>query len=160
MLHAPPLLLSTALITPLNLNQAPEALTCDAVTAPLRSFVFSVPAGFPSPAADYIEDGIDLNEYLVRHAACSFLFRVKGDSMLHAGILDGDRVVVDRSITAQHGHIVVAVVDSEYTLKRLFHRHGRIELRPDNPAHKAICFTADAELHVWGVVVGVVRRYA
>lgn len=159
MLHAPLRSAPTTPASPANLDQVPDALTCEAVTAPLRSFVFSVPAGFPSPAADYIEDGIDLNEYLVRRAACSFLFRVKGDSMLHAGILDGDRVVVDRSITAQHGHIVVAVVEGEYTLKRLFNRHGRVELRPENPAHKPICFAVGAELLVWGVVVGVVRRY-
>lgn len=141
-----------------NLHPSPEPLICDAATAPLLSFVFAIPAGFPSPAADYIEDGIDLNEYLVRHASSSFLFRVKGDSMLYAGILDGDRVVVDRSITAQHDHIIVAVVDGEYTLKRLFNRHGRVELRPENPAYKPICLAPDTELQVWGVVVGVARR--
>ena len=158
MLHRRPISMNAA-TSRRNLHQIPEALTCDAISALVLSFVFAIPAGFPSPAADYIEDGIDLNEYLVRHASCSFLFRVKGDSMLYAGILDGDRVVVDRSITAQHDHIIVAVVDGEYTLKRLFSRHGRVELRPDNPAYKPICLPPGTELQVWGVVVGVARRY-
>lgn len=118
-----------------------------------------VPAGFPSPATDYLEDGLDLNAYLVQHPAATFLFSVQGHSMQGAGILDGDKVVVDRAVDARHGHIVVATVDGEFTLKRLYQRHNRVELHPDNPAFPPILFTGGTQLQVWGVVVGVVRRY-
>ena len=118
-----------------------------------------VPAGFPSPATDYLEDGLDLNAYLVQHPAATFLFSVQGHSMQGAGILDGDKVVVDRSVQARHGHIVIAVVDSEFTLKRLYQRHNRLELHPDNPDFQPIRLTPGKQLEIWGVVVGAVRRY-
>ena len=118
-----------------------------------------IPAGFPSPATDYAEDGLDLNGYLVQHPAATFLFSVQGHSMQGAGILDGDKVVVDRSVPARHGHIVIAVVDGEFTLKRLYQRHNRLELHPDNPAFPPIRLTEGKQLEIWGVVVGVVRRY-
>ena len=118
-----------------------------------------VPAGFPSPATDYLEDGLDLNAYLVQHPAATFLFSVQGHSMQGAGILDGDKVVVDRAVDARHGHIVVATVDGEFTLKRLYQRHNRVELHPENPAFPPIQFTGSTQLQIWGVVEGVVRRY-
>ena len=118
-----------------------------------------VAAGFPSPATDYLEDGLDLNDYLVQHPAATFLFSVQGHSMQGAGILDGDKVVVDRAVDARHGHIVVAAVDGEFTLKRLYQRHNRVELHPENPAFPPIQFTGSTQLQIWGVVVGVVRRY-
>lgn len=118
-----------------------------------------VAAGFPSPATDYLEDGLDLNDYLVQHPAATFLFSVQGHSMQGAGILDGDKVVVDRAVDARHGHIVVATVDGEFTLKRLYQRHNRVELHPENPAFPPIQFTGSTQLQIWGVVVGVVRRY-
>ena len=118
-----------------------------------------VPAGFPSPATDYVEDGLDLNGYLVQHPAATFLFSVQGHSMQGAGILDGDKVVVDRSVQARHGHIVIAVVDSEFTLKRLYQRHNRLELHPDNPDFQPIRLTPGKQLEIWGVVIGAVRRY-
>ena len=118
-----------------------------------------VPAGFPSPATDYAEDGLDLNGYLVQHPAATFLFSVQGHSMQGAGILDGDKVVVDRSVQARHGHIVIAVVDGEFTLKRLYQRHNRLELHPDNPDFQPIRLTPGKQLEIWGVVVGAVRRY-
>ncbi len=114
---------------------------------------------FPLPATDYLEDGLDLNAYLVQHPAATFLFSVQGHSMQGAGILDGDKVVVDRAVDARHGHIVVATVDGEFTLKRLYQRHNRVELHPENPAFPPIQFTGSTQLQIWGVVVGVVRRY-
>lgn len=119
-----------------------------------------VAAGFPSPAADDMADGLDLNTYLVQHPSASFVFNVKGQSMQGAGILDGDKVVVDRSIEARHGHIVIAVVDGEFTIKRLHLQGGRVELRPENPRFKPITIHNETQLDVWGVVVGVVRRYS
>ena len=118
-----------------------------------------VPAGVPSPATDYAEDGLDLNGYLVQHPAATFLFSVQGHSMQGAGILDGDKVVVDRSVPARHGHIVIAVVDGEFTLKRLYQRHNRLELHPDNSDFQPIRLTPGKQLEIWGVVVGTVRRY-
>ncbi|MBD3892775.1 translesion error-prone DNA polymerase V autoproteolytic subunit [Hydrogenophaga sp.] len=125
---------------------------------PLRLILHRVQAGFPSPAADHIEEGLDLNHYLVRHRAASFLFTVQGDSMQGAAIVDGDKVVVDRSIEPRHNHIVIAVLDGEYTIKRLYRHAGRVELRPENPAFEPIRLADDSQLEVWGVVVGVVRR--
>lgn len=144
---------STLVQLPVALAQAPAAFE-----SPL--FLCSIPAGFPSPATDYVEDGLDLNAYLVRHKAASFMFTVKGDSMRDAGICDGDKVVVDCSVAAQHRHIVIAIVDGGYTIKRLFSKGGRVELHAENPAFRPICFADGAQLEVWGVVVGVVRRYA
>ena len=118
-----------------------------------------VRAGFPSPAADDAEDGLDLNAYLVNRPVSSFLFTVHGDSMSGAGILDGDKVIVDRSLSAHHNDIVVAEVDGEYTLKRLFRQNGRVELRPENAGYPVITFRDGEELRIWGVVTGAVRRY-
>ena len=79
--------------------------------------------------------------------------------MIVAGIHDGDKVVVDRALKAKHNDIVVAVVDGEYTIKRLYKYRGRIELRPENPDYQPITFTEGNELQIWGVVIGVVRKY-
>lgn len=141
-----------------TLDQAPVALVIDPSPHALPLFSCHVPAGFPSPATDYIEDGLDLNEYLVQHKAASFMFNVQGQSMQGAGIMHGDKVIVDRSIEARHGHIVIAVVDGEFTIKRLFRRGARVELRPENPRYQPIALAAETQLEIWGVVVGVVRR--
>ncbi len=99
-----------------------------------------------------------MNDYLVRNRDASFLFTVRGESMVGAGIVDGDKVVVDRSIEPRHSHIVIAAVDGEFTIKRLFKRGPRVELRAENPAFAPIRFGDGSQLEVWGVVVGVVRR--
>ncbi|MFB0914889.1 MAG: translesion error-prone DNA polymerase V autoproteolytic subunit [Burkholderiaceae bacterium] len=125
----------------------------------MRLLTHRISAGFPSPATDYMEDGLDLNDYLVRNKPATFLFTVKGDSMIGASIEADDKVVVDRARTPKHGDIVVAVVDGEYTLKRLYKRPPRVELHAENPAYSPIVFRDGNELVVWGVVVGMVRRY-
>ena len=150
---------TTALLEDATLDQCLVALRLAPLASCSPLFLCPIPAGFPSPATDYIEDGLDLNEYLVRHKAASFMFRVQGHSMQGAGIVDGDKVVVDRSIEAQHNQIVIAVVDGEYTIKRLYFKNGLVKLRSENPAFKPICFTAENQLEIWGVVMGVVRRY-
>jgi DNA polymerase V len=116
------------------------------------------PAGFPSPAADYIQDGLDFNDYLVHHKAATFVFDVSGYSMMGAGIYDGDKIVVDRSVSARHGHIVVAVVDGQHTVKRLFMDGDRVELHPENQDYPIIEIREGEELTIFGVVVGVVRK--
>ena len=134
----------------------PASLTAAPEVRPL--FCQKIPAGFPSPAADYTEKGLDLNTFLVQHKEATFFFRVVGECLTGIGIMDGDYVVVDRSVTAVHGHIIMAVIDGEYTLTRLHHQHGVIELHPDNPAFSPIRPVDGNELEVWGVVTGVVRK--
>ena len=142
-----------------TLDQVPApALPCSA-PSPLRLILHPLSAGFPSPATDYADVGLDLNDYLVRNKPATFMFTVRGDSMIGAAIEDGDKVVVDRALTPKNRDIVVAAVDGEYTIKRLHKYRGKVELRPENPAYAAITFGDGVELEVWGVVVGVVRRY-
>ena len=141
-----------------NLAQKPLSALSWPRPSQVKLVVHKLSAGFPSPAADYAEDELDLNEYLIRNKPATFLFTVKGDSMIEAGILSADKVVVDRSLIAQHRGIVVAVVGGDYTLK-FFHRQaGVIQLHSANPRYPPLCFSQDDELQLWGVVVGVVRR--
>jgi DNA polymerase V len=104
-----------------SLSQAPQALAGHFAAYELKHLSHRISAGFPSPAADYAEDGLDLNHYLVQNKPATFMFTVKGDSMLGAGICDGDKVVVDKALKPKHKDIVVAVVDGEYTIMRLYH---------------------------------------
>ena len=129
--------------------------------APVRwtpLFLEAVSAGFPSPADDYVERGLDLNEHLIDNPEATFMVRVCGDSMVDAGIRDGDILVVDRSRDAAPGRIVVAVVDGELTVKRLLRRGSALLLAPENEAYAPIEIAEGRELLVWGVVIGVVRR--
>lgn len=118
-----------------------------------------IPAGFPSPADEYVEKGLDLNTYLVRNKTATYFFRVIGDSMTGAHIHDGDMLVVDRSVEPKHGHIVLAVINNEYTVKRLHACGGVIELHAENSTYPPIRFQEHEELQVWGVVVGTVSRF-
>lgn len=124
----------------------------------LPFYLHRIPAGFPSPADDYLETGLDLNGLLVRNPAATFMVRVSGDSMIGVGIHDGDILVVDRSETAVHGKIVVAALDGEMTVKRLHLKGGRCRLVPENKDFQPIQVGTEQDLQVWGVVVGVVRR--
>ncbi|SFN13305.1 LexA family protein [Nitrosomonas communis] len=120
---------------------------------------YRIPAGFPSPAEDYKEKSLDINDYLVRNKVSTYFFRVVGDSMTGAHIYDGDMLVVDRSIKPKHGHIVLAVINNEYTVKRLYSCNGVIELHAENSDYPPIRFSEGDELQVWGVVVGTVTRF-
>jgi DNA polymerase V len=145
----------------ITLVQYPEPLVACLPGFEIPRFISRLSAGFPSPATDYMEeDGLDLNTFLIRHKAATFVFDVKGSSMRDAGIVDGDKVLVDRSIEPMHRHIVVAVVNGDYTIKRLHSVAGRIELHAENPEFLPIKFQDGEQLEVWGVVVGVIRRYA
>ena len=149
---------SAASTEPADLHPRPQPLAASE-RQPLRLLGHPLSAGFPSPAEPCEEEALDLNAYLVRHQASTFLFTVKGDSMKGAGIAAGDKVLVDRALEARHGDIVVAAVAGEYTLKRLHLRDGDVALLPENPAYAPIRLREGAELQVWGVVVGLVRRY-
>ena len=116
-----------------------------------------VAAGFPSPADDYVEVGIDLNEQLIRHPSSTFFLRVSGDSMTGAGIHDGDLLVVDRSLDPRPGRVVVAVLDGGFTLKRLVRHQGRLRLEAANPHYPALDVQGCGELQIWGVAIHVIH---
>lgn len=116
-----------------------------------------VSAGFPSPADDHIETQLDLNEYLIKHPASTFLVRVSGESMKNAGIFPGDILVVDRSLTPSDGRIVIVALDGELTVKRLKITVNRVVLLPDNPDYAPIEVRELQELNLWGVVTNVIH---
>jgi DNA polymerase V len=121
-------------------------------------FTSSVQAGFPSPADDHLEDKLDLNKYLIQHKEATFFVRAQGDSMLGAGIHSGDILVVDKSLQAVSGKIVIAVVDGDFTVKRLHKYGGKITLKAENDAFDDIKISSDSELIIWGVVTSVIHR--
>jgi DNA polymerase V len=118
----------------------------------------NVPAGFPSPAQEYLGDTMDLNAYLIKNATASFFAKVEGDSMIDAGIFAGDLVVVDRSITAREGNIVIAAVNNEFTIKRLSTKNG-VCLMPANKDYEPIVMSGENELVIWGVVTSLIRKF-
>ncbi|RYF79530.1 MAG: translesion error-prone DNA polymerase V autoproteolytic subunit [Comamonadaceae bacterium] len=119
----------------------------------------SVRAGFPSPADDYACKRIDLNDILVTHPQATFMIRVAGDSMREEGIEDGDVLVVNRAIKPRHGHVVVAVLDGEFTVKKLYQRAGRMKLRAANPTYPDIIPSDGQTLEVWGVVTSCIKQF-
>lgn len=118
----------------------------------------SVTAGFPSPAGDFIERSLDLNEYLITHPAATFFVRVSGHSMVGAHILDGDLLIVDKAVTPKNNDIIVACLNGEFTVK-YFHKEGNsISLIPANPLFKKIIISEESDFQVWGVVVYVIHK--
>jgi len=118
----------------------------------------SVEAGFPSPADDYIDQGLDLNEHLIPRPAATFLVRVSGDSMTGGGIHSGDILIVDRSIEPRSGNVVIAILSGELTVKR-FRRKGKsIVLEPDGEGWKPIHITEEMDFSIWGVCTYVIHR--
>ena len=117
-----------------------------------------VVAGFPSPAAQYQEDPLDLNELLVARPAATYFVRAAGDSMVGAGIQDGDLLVVDRSLEPEDGSTVIACVDGEFTVKTYRRDKSGVRLEAANPAYPPTRFAGEMELRVFGVVTAVVHR--
>jgi len=116
-------------------------------------YLSRVPAGFPSPAEDYVDKKLDLNEHLIQHPAATFFIRVDGDSMIEAGIHSGDLLVVDRKLEPGDQSVVVASLHGELTVKRLQKKNGKLFLASENPAFKPIEVDPEDEVEVWGVVV-------
>ena len=119
-------------------------------------------AGFPSPAEEYLHDSLDFNRDLIKHPESTFYGRVCGDSMIEAGINDGDIAVIDRSKEPHNGSIIVAFVNKEFTIKYLDTTHkeeGYIELRPANPKYKPIRIDEGDEFEVWGVVAYTIKPW-
>jgi len=117
-----------------------------------------IAAGFPSPAQDYIEDNLDLNEFLVAHPSATYFVRVEGLSMVNAGIFPDDILIVDRSLEAVHKKIVIAIVDGELTVKRLWEEKNKWYLMPENPDFPMTEITKDMEFTIWGVVVYALHK--
>lgn len=124
----------------------------------LNLFQSKVPAGFPSPATEYLGDTLDLNDYLIQNPTASFFAKVEGDSMTGAGIFEGDLLVIDKSLNAKHKDIVIASVNDEFTVKRLDTKNG-IQLIAENKDYAPIKLTGEMEFAIWGVVTGVVRKF-
>lgn len=118
-----------------------------------------VAAGFPSAAEDFVEGRLDLNELLVKRPAATFYVKVAGESMRDAGIFPGDILVVDRGENPRHGQVVVAVINGELTVKRLYRKSGIIRLDAENPAFPNIKIAGETELSIWGVVRANVHRF-
>lgn len=115
-------------------------------------------AGFPSPATDYMTQAIDLNRELVKHPAATFYGRVVGDSMIDAGVEEGDILVIDRALDPKDGDMAVCFVDGEFTLKHLRIEDGRLRLEPANPKYPAIEITEGVEFRMWGVVTYIIKK--
>ncbi|MEA1972321.1 MAG: translesion error-prone DNA polymerase V autoproteolytic subunit [Candidatus Cloacimonadota bacterium] len=115
-------------------------------------------AGFPSPAEDYIESRIDLNEHLIKHPEATFLVTVAGDSMIGAGIFDGDILIIDRALEPIPNKIVIAVIDGELTIKRLKKKENKWYLQADNSNYDDIHFFKEEELTIWGVVTNSIHK--
>ena len=125
-------------------------------------FAPSIRAGFPSPAEDYLNESLDFNRDLIKHPEATFYGRVQGDSMIGAGICDGDIAVIDRSIEAEHGNVVVAYINNEFTVKFLdltHKREGYIELKPANDAFQPIRIDENDNFEVWGVVIWTIKKW-
>jgi DNA polymerase V len=117
-----------------------------------------VPAGFPSPATDYMDGKIDLNQKLIQHPASTFFVKVTGDSMQGAGIFTGDIIIVDRQIQAKDGDIILACLDGQFTVKQLSKKNGKISLIPANPNYDPMQVEEDQVFQVWGVVTYTIHK--
>lgn len=128
-----------------------------APACPLTLFMVPVAAGFPSPAEDFIEGKLDLNVHLIRHPAATFFVRACGDSMVGAGIHSGDLLVVDRAIEPKHGNIIIAVVNSELTVKRLHSDGERLLLMAENERYQPLEINEHTDFQIWGVVTNTIH---
>ena len=132
-------------------------LSTNKLSIKLPLYSYKISAGFPSPADDHLEKTLDLNSYLIKHPAATFFVRVNGDSMINAGIHDNDILIVDRSLKPSHGKIVIAVVDGQMTVKRLYKLSGKLILMPENKNFKPIEVTESMSIEIWGVVVTAIH---
>ena len=119
----------------------------------------SVSAGFPSPADDYTEENIDLNEHLISNPFSTFFLRVKGDSMINAGIKNKDLIIVDKSLRARPGNIVIAMIDGEFTIKRLSIKNNELYLKAENHNYPDFRFKNHIDVQIWGVVIYSIHSY-
>ncbi len=124
----------------------------------LNLYTSHIPAGFPSPAEDFMEQRLDLNDYLIHNQVATFLVRVRGNSMVNAGISDGDILIIDRSVEATDGKIVLGVLNGEFTVKRINKRGKKLFLNPENEDFKPIEITEEMDFQIWGVVTFSIHK--
>jgi len=131
--------------------------------APLKKglplFASPVSAGFPSPADDYIERHLDLNELLIKHPTATFFVRVEGLSMINAGIKNGDILIVDKSLQPSNNNVVIAVLNGEFLVKTLHKRGNQTWLLAENPKYQPILITSETNFEIWGVVTSVIHNF-
>lgn len=125
----------------------------------LTLFSQGVSAGFPSPADDFIDKNLDLNEFLIKHPVATYLLKVSGNSMIDAGINSGDILIVDRSLEPTDNKIVVAIIDGEFTLKRFRKIDNKIYLYPENSKYTPIEIKEGMDCQIWGVVTFVIHQF-
>jgi DNA polymerase V len=130
-------------------------------SVPLQGLLLKnrVCAGFPSPAEDLGAQRIDLAALLIKHSQATYFLRASGHSMVEVGIFDNDILIVDKAIKPRHGHIVVAIVDGDFTVKQLYQRAGRIKLKAANPTFPEIVPKDSQTIEIWGVVTGSVTQF-
>lgn len=133
-----------------------SALTNTACALPM--FFTHIQAGFPSPADDFVETALDLNEHLIKHPAATFFVRVVGDSMIGAGIHSGDLLLVDRSLQVTDNKIVIAYINGEFTVKRIVLRDKKCCLIAENENYEPIEITPEMNFEIWGVVTYVIHQ--
>jgi DNA polymerase V len=124
---------------------------------PLPFALCHVEAGFPSPADDYMEGALDLNEHVIKHPSATYFVKASGDSMIGAGIFNGDLLIVDRSLQASSGKVVIAEVDGQLTVKRLLKLDDSFSLQSENSSYPPIDLQEGNEVVVWGVVTHVIH---
>lgn len=138
------------MLNSLSMLNKPIKINSDPLVLDVCSW--TVVAGFPSPAADYTQQRIDLNNHLIRNKDATYLFRVKGESMINVGIYENDILLVDRSINPKHDHIILAQLNNEFTVKRLYRRGGIVKLIAENNIYPPRLIKEEDDLIAWGVV--------
>ena len=117
-----------------------------------------ISAGFPSPAGDFKQERISLDQELIKNKEATFFARVSGESMINAGLEDGDLIVIDRSIEPSNNKIAVCFIEGEFTVKRLIVKRNKIWLKPENATYKPIEVKDDDQLIIWGIVTNVIKK--
>jgi DNA polymerase V len=136
-----------------------EIFSCETQSkSSLPSYLSKVSAGFPSPAEDYLDKKLDLNDYLIKNPAATFFVRVNGTSMINAGIKAGDLLIVDRSLEPKDKKIVVAILNGEFTVKRILKKGEKLFLAPENESFPAIEIKEEMDFEIWGCVICVIHQ--
>ena len=125
----------------------------------IKLYTTSISAGFPSPAEDHMDISLDINEYLVKHPSSTFYIYVKGDSMIDSGIFDGDLLIVDRSLEVKSNSVVVAVIDGDFTVKKIKKDSGNLYLIPQNKKYKPILLENNMDFQIWGIVTYSISKH-
>ena len=121
-------------------------------------FESGISAGFPSPADDFKQERLSLDNELIKNKEATFFARVSGQSMIDAGLSDNDLLIIDRSLNPEHNRIAVCYLDGEFTVKRLIVKNGNVWLKPENKNYEAIKITKENDFVIWGIVTNVIKK--